>query len=75
MERTVTNLKSQLSKVRDTSPEHITRLIRVNQAGLRIIIDDTVVREIPEGQDMIVEFEPGDDITRPASDVEVCLFF
>ena len=75
MERTVGNLKSQLSKVRDISPERIVRLLRVNQAGLRIIIDDIVVREIPEGQDMIVEFQPGDDVSLPAEDFEVALFF
>ncbi|PLB49751.1 hypothetical protein P170DRAFT_192213 [Aspergillus steynii IBT 23096] len=75
MERTVGNLKSQLSKVRDISPERIVRLLRVNQAGLRIVIDDTVVREIPEGQDMIVEFQPGYDVSLPAEDFEVALFF
>ncbi|KAK1143778.1 hypothetical protein N8T08_006179 [Aspergillus melleus] len=75
MERTVSNLKSQLSKVRDTSPERINRILRVNQSGLRIMIDDTVVGEIPEGQDMIAEFRPGDGSSFPVHDFEVALFF
>lgn len=75
MERTVSNLKRQLSKVRDTTAEHIARLIRINPAGLRIMIDDTVVQEIPEGQDMIAEFREGDGTDIPAEDFEVVLFF
>ncbi|KAI9036242.1 uncharacterized protein KD926_002151 [Aspergillus affinis] len=75
MERTVSNLKRQLSKVHDTAPERIARLLRVNQAGLRIMIDDTVVGEIPEGQDMIAEFRPGDGSRISADDFEVSLFF
>lgn len=31
-------------------------MINVNQNGLSIKVDDDVVRELPEGQDMILEF-------------------
>jgi len=34
----------------------IRQMINVNQNGLSIKVDDDVVRELPEGQDMILEF-------------------
>ena len=34
----------------------ITRAIRINPKGLKIMIDDETVQELPEGQDMVVEF-------------------
>jgi hypothetical protein len=37
-------------------PTKISRVVDVNQKGLNIKVDDDVVRELPEGQDMILEF-------------------
>jgi hypothetical protein len=32
----------------------ISSIIHVNQKGIRVMVDDDVVRELPEGQDMII---------------------
>jgi hypothetical protein len=37
-------------------PTQVLQMISVNQKGLNIKVDDDFVRELPEGQDMILEF-------------------
>ncbi|KAL8915560.1 MAG: hypothetical protein Q9171_000125 [Xanthocarpia ochracea] len=56
MERTVKELVTQLAAKCNVEPSRISRTVQVNHKGLKIMIDDTVVRELPEGQDMTVEF-------------------
>ncbi|KAI4106258.1 MAG: hypothetical protein L6R37_002240 [Teloschistes peruensis] len=58
MERTVTDLVAKLAEHSGVEPSMIARTVQVqvNQKGLKIMIDDAVVRELPEGQDMTVEF-------------------
>lgn len=36
-------------------PQRIVRVLHVKQNGLKIMVDDDVVRELPDGQDMVVE--------------------
>ncbi|CAG8353511.1 unnamed protein product [Penicillium salamii] len=62
-ERTVQNLIKQISAKQQIKPVCIVRMIHVNQNGMRILVDDDVVREIPEGQDMVVDISetPGAD--------------
>ena len=56
MERTVKDLITNIAMKCGVDPAHVTRTLRVNARGLKIMVDDEVVRELPEGQDMIVEF-------------------
>lgn len=35
----------------------VLRAFHVNHQGLKIVLDDQVVKELPEGQDMIAEFQ------------------
>ena len=56
MERTVKDLITSIAIKCGVDPTHVTRTLRVNPRGLKIMVDDEVVRELPEGQDMIVEF-------------------
>ena len=56
MERTVKDLITSITVKCGVQPNQITRTLRVNSKGLKIMVDDEVVRELPEGQDMIVEF-------------------
>lgn len=56
MERTVNDLITSIAMKCGVNPTHVTRTLRVNSRGLKIMVDDEVVRELPEGQDMIVEF-------------------
>lgn len=55
-ERTVSELTTNLAKKSHVEPSRISRTVQVNHKGLKIMVDDGVVRELPEGQDMIVEF-------------------
>ena len=45
----------KISEKQDIDPKRIVRILHVNQAGLRIMVDDDVVRELPEGQDMVAD--------------------
>ena len=56
MERTVKDLIRSIATKCGVESAAITRILRMNSKGLKIMVDDEVVRELPEGQDMIVEF-------------------
>ena len=56
MQRTLNDLINKISAKWQMEASQITRTIRVNPKGLQIMIDDETVQELPEGQDMIVEF-------------------
>ena len=56
MERTVKDLITNIALKCGVDPTQVAHTIRVNPRGLKIVVDDEVVRELPEGQDMIVEF-------------------
>lgn len=45
----------KVSLKRCIDPSRIARVLHVNQNGLEIIVDDDVVRQLPDGQDMEVE--------------------
>lgn len=56
--RTVRDLINGISEKFGTDPNRVTQVTHINAKGLRIVVDEDVVREVPEGQDMIVEFAP-----------------
>lgn len=56
MERTVKDLINSIAIKCQIDGTRVSRTIRVNPKGLQIMVDDEVVRELPEGQDMAVEF-------------------
>jgi hypothetical protein len=58
MQRTVRDLVNGISDKFQIDPHRVTQVTHVNSRGLHIIVDEDVVRELPEGQDMIVEFAP-----------------
>ena len=55
MNRTVTDLVRSISIKCDIESTAVERVYRFNSRGLKIIVDDDVVQELPEGQDMVVE--------------------
>lgn len=75
MARTATELVTGIAAKCEVDPGRIARILRVNPKGLKIVVEDETVRELPEGQDMIVEFsniETGiskkqSDSTKPGS--------
>lgn len=56
MERTVKALVGGIATKINIEPTKVTRTIRVNQKGLKILMDDDAVQRIPEQQDMTAEF-------------------
>ncbi|KAJ6103671.1 hypothetical protein N7486_003893 [Penicillium sp. IBT 16267x] len=58
-ERTARELMKKISEKQDIDPACVVRILHVNQNGLRIMVDDDVVRHIPEVQDMVVDFYEG----------------
>ena len=75
MERTLEDLVTSIAVKCGVQPDTVQRTLRINPRGLKIMVDDEVVRELPEGQDMIVEFndldtiksEPGSAASTPTS--------
>ncbi|KAF1984034.1 hypothetical protein K402DRAFT_423116 [Aulographum hederae CBS 113979] len=55
MQRTLKDLVNGIASKCEIEPTSVMRTLRVTQKGLSIILDDETVREIPEGQDMVVE--------------------
>ncbi|KAI4097177.1 MAG: hypothetical protein LQ344_000587 [Seirophora lacunosa] len=55
MERNVNDLVRQLATKCGIEASRISRTVQVNHKGLKILVDNAVVRELPEGQDMRVE--------------------
>ncbi|KAI9845445.1 MAG: hypothetical protein M1837_004923 [Sclerophora amabilis] len=53
--RTVTELVNGIAAKYNLEPTRVLRTVRVNAKGLSILVDDDVVRQLPEGQDMIIE--------------------
>ena len=56
LERTVRDLISSIAIKCGVRPTDVKQTLRINPKGLKIMVDDEVVRELPEGQDMEVEF-------------------
>ncbi|KAL3475046.1 CP2 transcription factor-domain-containing protein [Aspergillus californicus] len=54
-ERTVRDLMEKISLKQRIDPQRIMRVLLVKENGLRVTVDDDVVRELPDGQDMVVE--------------------
>ncbi|KAF3386504.1 Grainyhead-like protein 2, partial [Penicillium rolfsii] len=80
-ERTVRDLMRKISEKNHLDPSRIVRILHVNQNGLRIMVDDDVVRELPEGQDMIVDIyesptpSAASDDWSPGTPVEIKLTY
>jgi hypothetical protein len=56
MQRTLKDLINGVSTKSNIEPTKVLRTIRLNNAGLEILMDDESVMELPEGQDIVAEF-------------------
>lgn len=78
-ERSVRDLMKKISEKHRIDPQRIVRILHVNENGLRIMVDDDVVRELPEGQDMIVDIYETPNMRSeggtPGSPVEIKLTY
>ncbi|KAJ5674122.1 hypothetical protein N7462_009561 [Penicillium macrosclerotiorum] len=70
-ERTVRDLMKKISEKHHIDPSRVVRILHVNENGLRIMVDDDVVRELPEGQDMIADICESPSPSVPSSGREV----
>ena len=57
MEKTLHNLIRSITAKCEVDPSNVQRTLRINDRGVKIIVDDEVVGEFSEGQDMRVEFD------------------
>ncbi|KAJ5982804.1 hypothetical protein N7451_012904 [Penicillium sp. IBT 35674x] len=55
MNRTSHDLKSKLSEKLQIDPCFVTRILWVNNKGLKVMVDDDMVQQIPEAQIMIAD--------------------
>lgn len=69
-ERTVKDLMEKISMKQQIDPLSIVRVVHMKSNGLRIIVDDDVVRALPEGQDMKVEISEVSRVDEPDGGVE-----
>lgn len=79
-ERTVRNLERKICEKQQIDPRSIVRIVRVNQNGLRIMVDDNVVRQLLEGQDMLADIidtsgQDGTVLSADSSAVEIKLIY
>lgn len=64
-ERSVRDLMEKVSLKGCIDPTRIVRVLHVTQNGLEVMVDDDVVRQLPDGQDMEVEVS---EASKPADD-------
>ena len=55
MQRSVKDLVEGISNKSLVDPVRISRTVRLTPDGIRVVVDEDVVNEIPEGQSMLVE--------------------
>lgn len=72
MERTLRDLVTNIAVKCQVDFTRVTRTLRINPKGLKIVVDEEVVRELPEGQDMMVEFSTIDSPTTPMLEQTGC---
>ena len=56
IQRSLNDFVTGITAKLDLDPSQIVRTVRVSRQGLNILFDDEMVRELPEGQDMIADF-------------------
>lgn len=56
MKRKAKELITSIAAKYNFEPTQVLQMINVNQKGLNIIVDDDFIRELPESQDVILEF-------------------
>jgi hypothetical protein len=78
--RTSLDLKSKLAEKLQIHPCFVTRVIWINSKGLKVVVDDDMIQQLPEAQIMIADFceLPYTDLASSStgcSEVEVKLVF
>ncbi|KAJ5687689.1 hypothetical protein N7455_006737 [Penicillium solitum] len=76
-ERTARDLVAKVTEKYHIDPMRISNIMHVHDKGMRVIVDDDVVRQLPEGQDMIVDISetPGPNGGASGSPLEIKLTY
>ncbi|KAJ5749050.1 uncharacterized protein N7511_010746 [Penicillium nucicola] len=75
-ERTVRDFMQQISSKQQIDPMRIVSIKHITENGMQIMLDDDVVRELPEGQDMLVDISTtSGSFDAPDSPIEIKLTF
>lgn len=69
-ERTVHEMIVQICRKQNMNPESVACALHIKPGGLKIILDD-VVEQLPDGQDMMVEYSRTLKSNAPGVDAEV----
>jgi hypothetical protein len=79
-ERTVQDLERQITEKYQIDQIRISNIMHAHEKGMRVIVDDDVVRQLPEGQDIILDISetpnPNDHATSTSgSPIEITLIY
>ena len=79
-ERTVQDLERQITEKYQIDQIRISNIMHAHEKGMRVIVDDDVVRQLPEGQDIILDISetpnPNDHATGTSgSPMEITLIY
>ncbi|CAG7937172.1 unnamed protein product [Penicillium nalgiovense] len=79
-ERTVQDLVRQITEKYQIDPMRISNIMHAHEKGMRVMVDDDVVRQLPEGQDMILDISEttnpnGSAPGTPGSPMEIKLIY
>lgn len=79
-ERTVGELLRKISEKQHIDPSRVVSVLHVNRNGLKVMVDDDVVQELPEGQDMVADIcearsPDGTDADTDTMGVEIKLIY
>ncbi|KAJ5265220.1 uncharacterized protein N7525_007424 [Penicillium rubens] len=79
-ERTVQNLVRQITEKCQIDPMRISNIMHAREKGMRVKVDDDVVRQLPEGQDIILDISEtpnpnGSAPGTPGSHMEIKLIY
>ncbi|KAI0813512.1 CP2 transcription factor-domain-containing protein [Xylaria sp. FL0064] len=71
-ERSISNFISRVAAKWSLDPARVTRAVRVLGGGLEVQMDDDVIRELSEGQDMVLEVAEVDlNVPQPKTEWEL----
>jgi hypothetical protein len=79
-ERTARDLARQITEKYQIDPMRVSNITHASEKGMRVLVDDDVVRHLPEGQDMIIDISDAQGLNgsapgTPGSAIEIKLIY